>query len=90
MKYYKYINAGYIIAVGIGDAGMGEEIPNSEYNQIMAIIRTKPQRTETTDYRLREDLTWEVFEVRPAPEPEQDFTVEDKAEAYDILIGEAE
>ena len=90
MKYYKYINAGYIIAVGTGDGGMGEEISNSEYNQIVAIIQAKPQRTETTDYRLCEDLTWEVFEVRSFPEPEQDFTVEDKAAAYDILIGEAE
>ena len=86
MGYFKDIRNGYVIAVGSG--GMGTEITETEYIEILTIIRNKPTRTETTDYRLKADLTWEAYQVEPAPEPEP--TDADKAEAYDILIGEQE
>ena len=85
MKYYKYINQGYIVCIGTG--GMGEEISEAEYNELKAVIDAKPSRRETTDYRLREDLTWEEYELERLEEPEP--TAEDKAEAYDILMGGA-
>lgn len=85
MNYYKYIDNGYIVCIGTG--GMGEEISEAEYNELKAVIDAKPSRWETTDYRLREDLTWEEYEVEPLEEPEP--TAEDKAEAYDILMGGA-
>lgn len=86
MKYYKIIEDEYILAIGT-DTG-GEEITEAEYEEIMAVIRNKPERTETTDYRLKEDLTWEEYEVDP-PGPYEP-TDEDKAEAYDILVGEGD
>lgn len=85
MKYYKYADNGYIVCIGTG--GMGEEISEAEYNELKAVIDAKPSRWETTDYRLREDLTWEEYELEPLEEPEP--TAEDKAEAYDILMGGA-
>ena len=80
MNYKKYVTDDYIIAVGTGTGGT--EISEAEYDQILAAIRAKPPRTETEDYRLREDLTWEAFAVEPLPEPELD-----DSEALEILLG---
>ena len=85
MRYYKMVDNGYIPAIGTGDGYT--EITEAEYNDILTVIRNKPALTDTMDYRLREDLTWEAFEVEPEPEPEPDDS--DKAEAYDILMGAA-
>ena len=86
MRFYKNIESDYITAIGTG--GGGVEITETEYNEIMSVIQKKPPRTETTDYHLKEDLTWEEYErpVDPDPEPSD----EDKAEAYDILTGVVE
>lgn len=82
MRCYKSVSDGYIISVGTG-AG-NTEITEQEYNQILGVIQNKPAATETTDYRLKTDLTWEAYAVEPQPyEP----TDTDKAEAYDILMG---
>ena len=80
-RYYKQILNGYILCVGknIG----GEEITESEYNEILQVIGNKPQKTDTADYRLKEDLTWEEYEVEP---PDQDPELDD-SEALDILLG---
>lgn len=80
MNYFKQISDSYILAVGTG-AG-GTEITETEYNQILAVIHAKPPRTDTEDYHLREDLTWEAFAVEPLPEPELD-----DSEALEILLG---
>ena len=89
MRHYKLIEGNYIVAIGTG--GGGVEITEAEYNGIMAVIRSKPPRTETTDYRLKTDLTWEEYErpVDPDP-PEPEPSDEDKAEAYDIITGVSE
>lgn len=86
MRYYKQIENGNIIAIGTG--GGGVEITETEYNAILSVIRNKPPRTETTDYHLKTDLTWEEYE-RPS-DPESEPSDEDKAEAYDILTGVVE
>ena len=66
--YYKMTSNGYILAIGTG-AG-GEPITEEEYNTILTAIRNKPQATETTDYMLRTDLTWEAYTFEPAdPDP---------------------
>lgn len=82
MRYYKDIENGYIIAIGTGDGG-GTEIAEEEYNTIMSVIRQKPPRADTTDYRLKEDLTWEEY-YRPPDEAEIEA---DSDEALDILLG---
>lgn len=82
MKHYKVTDNGYILSVGTGNNG--QEITETEYNEIMSAIQNKPMTTETTDYMLKEDLTWEAYQIKPVePEP----TTE---ELLDILTGESE
>lgn len=83
MRFYKMINDGYIASIGTG-AG-GTEITESEYNEIMTAIQNKPEATETTDYQLKTDLTWEAYEVEPVTDPDIDDT-----EALNIILGGAE
>ena len=81
--YYKYVKEEYIIAVGTG--GMGEVITQEEYDEIMTAIQNRPVGTETIDYKLKTDLTWEAYELEPVGEEEP--TAE---EVLDILTGGAE
>lgn len=85
MRYYKAIDNGYITAIGTGGGGM--EITEAEYNQIMLVIQNKPPRTATTDYHLREDLTWEEYERIVPDQSEEEIDAE---EALRIIRGEAE
>ena len=85
--FYKQTKNGYIGAIGknIG----GTEISESEYTELLSIIQSAPVAPDGYAYRLRaDDLEWELAELPPAPEYEP--TIEDKAEAYDILMGEEE
>lgn len=81
MRYYKDIQDGFIVAIGTG--GGGVEITETEYETILEAIHNKPARTETTDYHLREDLTWEEYE-RIDPPDELEPSAE---EVVDILLG---
>lgn len=84
MRHYKQINDGFILSIGTGNGN--EEITEGEYNTILSVIHNKPSRTDTTDYRLRDDLTWEEYPVDPPdPDPEIDDT-----ELLEILMGGAE
>ena len=49
----------------------------------MTVIHNKPPATETIDYRLKTDLTWEQYE-KETPAEEEELTAE---EALDILLG---
>ncbi len=69
MNYYKQIENNFILAIGTG--GGGTEITEAEYDEIMTVIHNKPPATETIDYRLKTDLTWEQYEVEP-PVPDDD------------------
>ena len=84
MRYYKMISDGYILSIGTGNGG--EEITKAEYDETLSVIHNKPAATETTDYRLREDLTWEEYQIDP-PDPDPEI---DEAEVYEILFGGAE
>lgn len=81
MRYYKVIENGYITAIGTG--GGGTEITEAEYNNILSVIQNKPPRTATTDYHLKEDLTWESYERIDPVEPEE----LDPEDALNILLG---
>ena len=81
MRYYKDIQNGFIVAIGTG--GGGVEITETEYETILSVIRNKPARTETTDYHLREDLTWEEYERIDPP----DETEPSAEEVLDVLLG---
>lgn len=86
MRFYKQIENGYISSVGTCGRG-GTEVSEAEYKTILEAIHAKPEATGTTDYRLREDLTWEAYEVEP-PEPEEDELGPD--EVLDIIFGGGE
>ena len=86
MRYYKHIENGYILAIGTG--GNGTEITETEYNEIMSVIQNKPAKTETTDHHLREDLTWEVFEVEPVDPVEEELTPEELLQAAEVALTE--
>ena len=81
MKYFILIKDGYIDAIGTGG---GTEITEEKYAQIMEIIRNKPHK-DGYDYRLREDLTWEEYEL---PEPEEDENIDptEIAEALENIV----
>lgn len=78
---------GYIVEAR--NDNVGEPIPEKTYTEIVAKFKEKPKAEAGFDYLLRaSDLEWELVELPPEPEPEP--TVEDKAEAYDILTGVSE
>ena len=83
MRIFEVHSNGYITGVGKGD--FGEEITEVRYNNVLDALLSKPPATKTTDYRLTFDLAWDPYSVPPKPGPEP--AVEDKAEAYDILMG---
>lgn len=68
MKYFKIIVDGYVIGIGTGLDG--DEITEQEYAEIYAAIQSRPTPPEGKDYRIKTDLTWEEYDLPPAPEPE--------------------
>ena len=86
MRYYQIVQDGYIVAFGVGPGG--EAIAKERYDALRALLAEKPAREGTTDHRLREDLTWEPYEVEPTPDPDPEDEV-DAAEALSILLGGA-
>lgn len=79
MRYYKQIENGYLLFVGTGPGG--EEITAEEYENILTIIRSRPTAEAGYGYRLKTDLTWELCELPPVEEVEQEATIEDYAAA---------
>lgn len=67
----------------------GREITETEYDKILEIIRSKPNAPDGFGYRLTDSLEWELYELPPAEEEELTET-EEKAKAYDILMGVTE
>ena len=84
MKLYKYVSDGYIVSVGSG--GMGEEITEAEYDEIMTAIQNKPHR-DGYDYRLRENLTWEEYEIpTPPPDPSEEVSGDEVLDALEGIL----
>lgn len=71
--YQKIVENGYITGIvkGVTVGNITEE----EYHTILSVIRAKPTASKGFDYKLREDLTWELYEL---PTPAR--TAEDGAE----------
>lgn len=63
MRYYKIINNGYILVVGTGSGNI--EITESEYNDILTAISNMPIAPQGYEYKLKEDLTWKLYELPP-------------------------
>jgi hypothetical protein len=61
MRYYKIINDGYILVVGTGKGNV--EITEQEYNEILNVISNMPIAPQGYEYKLKDDLTWELYEL---------------------------
>lgn len=81
MRYFKTVINGYIesISTGCGKA----EITEGEYNTIKSMLAAPPTAKSGYDYRLKADLTWELYEL---PVVDEELTAE---EALDIILGGA-
>lgn len=84
MRYYKRISDNYILSIGTGN-GNGE-ITEQEYNEIMSVIQSCPNK-EGKGYHLCTDLTWEEYDLPPVVLSDDDELSAD--EAMDILLGGA-
>lgn len=88
MRKYKLVVDGYILFFGTGY--MGTEITDAEYERIVSCVHSKPEAPDGYGYRLKDgDFTWELYEL-PPEEPEELSETEQKALAYDILMGVSE
>jgi hypothetical protein len=85
MRFYKIVEEGCLLAIGTGSGG--NEITAEEYNSLLTLIRNRPTPPEGYDYRLREDLTWEEYEL-PHIDP-ADNEISDSEALAIILGGEA-
>ena len=89
MRYYKKIIDGYLVSVGTGTGGT--EITESEYNEFLSIIHNRPTPPTGFDYKLKADtLTWELVELPPIDETDDEATESDYIEALQDLGVEVE
>ena len=84
MRYYKQIQDNYILAIGTGYGN--DEISETEYNELMAIIQNAP-KSDGKGYKLRTDLTWEEHDLPPVAVSDDDELSTE--EALNILLGGA-
>ena len=63
MKYYKVVKDGYILLVGENCGG--QEITEAEYKRIISAVRTKPTAPDGYDYRLKDTMEWEIYNLPP-------------------------
>ena len=79
MRHYKIVKDGYVVGIGTGLGGV--EIAQEEYENILAIIENKPAAETGFDFRLCEDLTWELVEVPVVDPVDEEATEADYLEA---------
>jgi hypothetical protein len=89
MKYYKTINGDYLISVSTGSGGT--EITESEYNDLLSIIHNRPTPQSGYNYKLKADtLEWELAELPPIDDTDEDATESDYITALQDLGVEVE
>lgn len=81
MRYYKKTVGNYILSVGSGTGDI--EITESNYNEIILLIQSRPQ-VNGKGYKLKLDLTWEEYDLPIEPITET-TTEADMREALNIL-----
>ena len=59
MKYFKNVENGYIVSISTEHGQT--EITEQEYENILTAIKSAPQAEEGYEYKLRDDLTWELL-----------------------------
>ena len=83
MRFYKNVETPFVVSIG---KGMGyTEITESEYSNMLSVINAKPVAPDGCGYKLRADtLTWELYELPPVPEDDEEATAED----YEAALAE--
>ena len=83
---YKQIEENILISIGESKAiGEGQtEITEEEYNNILSIIQSKPEDTETIVYKLNA----ETLEYEPYDRPEEPTPTEPTDPTIDSIIEE--
>lgn len=82
MRYYKIVEDGYIVGVGTGDGG--KRISEGEYKHLQHVIKNRPIPETGYDYRLNEDLEWEMYTLPVVDEGEREIS---DSEALKIILG---
>lgn len=72
MRYCKITENGYLVAIGTGAGGI--EITEEEYNALLTHIRSCPEAPEGYGYRLKENLTWEIYKLPTVPDEEKEIS----------------
>ena len=64
MLYYKNIVDGYIASLEKREThSSGDEITETQYNEIMSMLRNRPNAPDGYAYRLTADMEWELYEI---------------------------
>ena len=61
----------------------GKEITETEYNEILSMLRNRLVAPDGFAYRLTESLEWELYEL-PLADPDPELSDQ---EALDIILG---
>lgn len=88
MYFYCSAKDGYIMSVGMISAYNPEDkgyISEERYMELVEAFQSKPEAPDGYDYHLKEDLTWELYELHPE-EAGEELTAE---EALVIITGGA-
>lgn len=83
VTFYKIVENGIIEQVGWirGRKPTGTVISEDEYKELSSIMKSMPTVPDGYGYRLKADLTWELYEL---PVVEEELTAE---EALAIILG---
>lgn len=81
-RYYKLIENGYFLGVGIGNVGI--EITKEEHDSLLEIILNHPEVEVGYGYCLKEDLTWERTEPIPVEEEATETDYQDALESLGV------
>lgn len=63
MGYIKHVENGYIVSVQTNAPLGTENCTEEEYNNIMNVLKNAPTQKDGYGYRLKEELTWEEYEL---------------------------
>ena len=72
--FYKKINGGKITGIGMTAIIGGDDIAISEqeYNELLSVIQSRPVPPEGYEYVLTTSLEWQLVEVPPVDEDENE------------------
>ena len=87
MYFYCSVKDGYIMSVGMISAYNPEDkgyISEERYMELVEAFQSKPEAPYGYGYHLKEDLTWELYEL-PPEEAGEELTAATEADYQDAL-----